>query len=171
MLPRDDDGGQIGRHTPQKGVVLSADMPLILFCTVCADDRGTWVAQATVMEALHHVWQQEDNAWLVGDYVLMPDHAHFFCCPRCMSVGITVERWTAFWKDRFSKRVGQLGWRWQRGVFHTRMRTDAHHAEKRDYMRDNPVTAGLVTCADDWPWRGRVHDLDGFIRSFGEPKP
>ncbi len=32
-----------------------------------------------------------------------------------------VERWTAFWKDRFSKRCGNPAWRWQRGLFHHRL--------------------------------------------------
>jgi REP element-mobilizing transposase RayT len=100
----------------------------------------------------------------------MPDHLHFFCCPRLISEGITVERWTGYWKDRFTKRVRQPQWRWQDGLFHTRMRSDVHYLEKLEYMRENPVKAGLVENAEDWPWQGRVWDLEAHIRSFGEPK-
>ncbi|MEY4482648.1 MAG: hypothetical protein RL693_100, partial [Verrucomicrobiota bacterium] len=45
-----------GRRTPAKGVVLSEDMPLMLFCTVCAEHRGTWVTQNRVKQILHDLW-------------------------------------------------------------------------------------------------------------------
>jgi putative transposase len=170
MVPR-DDADVVGRRTPAQGVVLSSDMPLILFCTVCADEKGvTWVAQETVMRVLHEVWSEDRNAWLVGGYVLMPDHMHFFCCPRRISEGVGVERWVLFWKDQFAKRIDQPEWRWERGVFHTRMRSDAHYREKQEYVSENPVKASLMAKAEDWPWRGCVHDLSAHIRSFGEPK-
>jgi putative transposase len=168
---RNDEGNLIGRHTAAKGIVLSSDMPLILWCTVCTHHRAPWLPQTAAMHALHHCWSHPSNAWLVGDYLLMPDHVHFFCCPRRVSEGVNIERWTAFFKDTFSKQVNNLAWRWQRGIFHTRMRSNAHYQEKLEYTRDNPVTAGLVTTSDEWPWRGQVHDLRAHIRSFGDPPP
>ncbi len=167
----DDDGKSIGRRTPAKGVVLASDMPLTLWCTVCSRDRARWVAQEVVLEALHEIWQNVADAWLVGDYVLMPDHVHFFCCPQRISEWPTVERWVGFWKDRFARKICQPQWRWQDGLFHMRMRSDAHYREKEDYMRKNPVKAGLVAHSEDWPWRGQVHDLSAHIRSFGHPQP
>lgn len=170
MIPHDeprDDADHIGRRTPAKGVVLSSDMPLILFCTVCADNRGKWVAQPDVMNALHHIWQNDATAWLVGNYVLMPDHIHFLCSPTNLSNGVDIERWAAFWKDRFAMKINHPEWRWQRGMFHTRMRSDAHYREKLDYMRENPARKNLVTKSDDWLWQGQVHDLMAHIRSCG----
>jgi putative transposase len=160
---------RIGRHTPAKGIVLSSDMPLILWCTICTHDRIPWLLQSVVMRTLHACWSHPSNAWLVGDYLIMPDHVHFFTCPRRASDDVDIERWAAFSKDAFSKLVDNLSWRWQRGIFHTRMRSDQHYQEKRDYMRDNPVTAGLITNPDAWPWHGRIHDLHAHIRSFGNP--
>jgi hypothetical protein len=91
MTPR-DDADFVGRRTPAKGVVLSPDMPLILFCTVCADEKGvTWAAQGRVMRTVEEVWSKIAAAWLVGELVLMPDHMHFFCCPRRISEGVEVE--------------------------------------------------------------------------------
>jgi len=166
-----DDGSVIGRGSTAKGVVLSPDMPLILWCTVSVVDRTKkWVAQDEVMQALHEVWSGSEHAWLVGEYVLMPDHLHFFCCPKLISEGVSVERWTAYWKDRFAKCIGHPKWRWQDGLFHTRMRSDVHYQDRLEYMRQNPVKAGLVAQAEDWQWRGQVWDLDAHIRSFGEPK-
>jgi len=170
MSPNDeprDNADHIGRRTPAKGVVLSSDMPLILFCTVCADDRGTWVTQRDVMHALHHIWLDEATTWLVGPYVLMPDHLHFLCCPKNLDADVDIERWVAFWKDRFAKTTQRPEWRWQRSVFHTRIRSDAHYLEKLDYMSANPVRKNLVTKSEDWPWQGQVHDLSAHVRKFG----
>jgi putative transposase len=166
-----EDGEVIGREYPAKGVVLSSDMPLILWCTVRARERDVkWVAQQKVMEPLEEIWKEEATKWLVGDFVLMPDHVHFFCCPRLISEGVEVERWTEFWKDRLSKRLREPMWRWQDGLFHTRIRSDAHYQDRLEYLRRNPEEAGLVERWEDWKWRGRVWDLSEHIRSFGEPK-
>lgn len=156
-----------GRRTPAKGVVLSEDMPLMLFCTVCAKDRGAWIAQDEIMKTLHDIWQQEAKAWLVGAYVLMPDHLHFLCIPQDLNMGGEVEKWTAFWKDRFSKRIGRPQWRWQRGLFHHRLRNDFQLQEKLQYMKQNPVEKGLVAKPEDWLWRGEVHDLNATMQAFG----
>ena len=170
-LPDEEDGSVIGRRYPAKGVVLSSDMPLILWCTVRASERGVkWVTQQRVLEALMEIWQDEATKWLVGDFVLMPDHVHFFCCPMRISDGVSVERWTGFWKDRLSKRLREPDWRWQDGLFHTRLRSDEHYRDRLEYLRENPVKAGLVESWEDWPWKGEVWDLSAHIRSFGEPK-
>lgn len=169
MPSREQDASYVGRRTPAKGIVLSAEMPLILFCTVgAAQASATWVAQSSVMSALHDQRSRECNAWLVGEYVLMPEHLHFLCCPRRVADGISVERWTGWWKDQFSKHIRQPLWRWQAGLFHTRIRSDHHLLEKRGYIQENPVKAGLATQPEQWPWRGRVHDLEAHIRSLGE---
>ncbi len=166
-----EDGNVIGREYPAKGIVLSSDMPLILWCTVRADERGAkWVAQEVVMKALVEIWREVATKWMVGDFVIMPDHLHFFCCPRLISEGVEVERWTGFWKDRLSKQVKGPMWRWQDRLFHTRMRSDAHYRDRLEYLRQNPVKAGLVERWKDWPWKGRVWDLSEHIRSFGAPE-
>ena len=147
-----------GRRTPAQGVHTTPDGATIIFCTVCADDRGTWCAFGEVMSHLHEIWLHEAKDWRVGQYLLMPDHIHFFATPsrKCTS---SVERWTSFWKDRFSKRCKRLEWRWQRGVFHHRMRSEAELREQELYVLNNPVEAGLVVHPKDWPWQGRVHGL------------
>ena len=89
------------RQTPAKGVHIDPDQPTILWVTVCSKARAEWLAQDPVMKLLHSVWLTDATAWLVGDYLLMPDHVHFFCGLRDSRV--TVEHWIAYWKDRFAK--------------------------------------------------------------------
>jgi hypothetical protein len=88
-----------GRHTPAHGVKLSLAGPTIVLLTVNTKDRVPWLAQAVVHDSLREIWHETD-AWLVGDYVLMPDHLHLFCAPR--DLAFTLERWLAYWKSRFS---------------------------------------------------------------------
>lgn len=107
------------RRTPAKGVHISLDRPNWVFLTVCTEKRGKWLAQASVQHALHAIWENTATAWVVSDYVLMPDHLHLFCAPRDLK--FTIERWISFWKYRFAKVHPETG-RFQEGGFHHRLR-------------------------------------------------
>src|SRR5450631_4415857 len=91
-----------GRHTPAKGIHVSLSGPNWVFLTVCTEKRERWLAQASVQRALHDIWQNAATAWLVSDYLLMPDHLHLFCAPRDLK--FTIERWIGFWKDQLAKK-------------------------------------------------------------------
>ena len=134
------------------------DGATIVFCTVCTDDRIPWCASEEVMKHLHEIWLCEAVAWQVGQYLFMPDHIHFFASPLA-SCSVSIERWTSFWKDRLSKRCKREDWRWQRGVFHHRMRSEEELREQELYVLNNPVKMGLVAHPADWPLQGRVHPL------------
>ena len=146
----------VGRHTPAKGVHISSDGPNWVFLTVCAEKRERWLAQAPVQRILHDIWERFATAWLVSDYLLMPDHLHLFCAPRDLRFGI--ERWMAFWKDKFAKTQADAG-TFQRGGAHHRLRDGESYSEKWRYVRENPVRAGLVERPEEWPYFGRVHDI------------
>lgn len=90
------------RHTPAKGVHLSLGGPNWVFLTVCTEQRERWLIQPSVQRALEDIWKNTATAWLVSDYLLMPDHLHLFCAPRDLK--FTIERWIGFWKDQFAKK-------------------------------------------------------------------
>jgi putative transposase len=93
-----------GRKTPAKGVNISLAHPTILLLTVCANDRKPWMTQRPVQESLEKIWKNADT-WLVGNYLLMPDHLHLFCAPR--DLHFTVEKWIiAVAKNNF--RLGEI---------------------------------------------------------------
>ena len=78
--------------------------PVILFVTLAIQPRGNFLAsdvfQAVFLEAC-----RDADAWLVGRYVIMPDHVHLFCVPaRLPTVGI--RRWSQYLKERITKRLG-----------------------------------------------------------------
>jgi hypothetical protein len=72
---------EVGRRKPAQGVRIEAGQPTILFLTVCAVRPATWLATEVVQDSLVKIWREADG-WLVGNYLLMPDHLHLFCGPR-----------------------------------------------------------------------------------------
>jgi REP-associated tyrosine transposase len=80
----------VGRKTPAKGVHYSSTSNNITWVTVCTTDREPWLTQQIVREHLESLWLHEATAWLVSDYLLMPDHIHFICAPR--NLNVTIEK-------------------------------------------------------------------------------
>lgn len=145
-----------GRRSPARGVLIPGEGPTLVFLTVTAEGREPWLASARIHQILHEIWESKAVAWRVGDYLLMPDHLHLFCAPH--DLRFEIERWIAFWKDRLAKACPEAG-RWQRRGFHHRLRSRMEFDEKWSYVMENPVRAGLVDRADEWPYRGRVHPV------------
>ena len=148
--------GRPKRKTPSKGVHVSLSGSNWVFLTVCTNRRERWLTDLSVMRSLHSIWKDEATAWLVNDYLLMPDHLHLFCAPH--DTNFSIEQWMGFWKDRLSKTNYRTG-RFQTGGFHHRLRRGESYSEKWMYVQMNPVRAGLVEEPDDWPYRGRVHAI------------
>ena len=49
---------------------------------------------------------------------------------------------------------------WQPGFFDHLLRSDESYAQKWEYVRENPVRAGLVKVAEDWPYQGEIVHID-----------
>ena len=93
----------------------------------------------------------------VGRYVIMPDHLHLFVfMPR---TGMLLERWVQSLRSVVGKRLLALGApkpHWQEGFFDHVLRNGESYAQKWDYVRLNPVRAGLCALSDDWPFQGEI---------------
>ena len=144
------------RRTPAKGVHVFPGKPDWIFLTVCTQYRERWLAVASVQQALYDIWKYKATAWLVSDYLLMPDHLHLFCAP--YDLKFSIERWIAFWKDRLTKTCPEAR-TFQRGGFHHRLRNGESYHQKWLYVQENPVRGGLVVKPEDWPYQGRVHEI------------
>jgi putative transposase len=147
----------IGRQTPAPGAHIFLSQPNIFFVTVNAKDAVPWMADATVQKSLAEIWRAEATAWLVGYYLVMPDHVHFFCASHDLRFGI--DQWVEFWKSQFSRRHVDQPWSWQRKSFHHRIRNRIEYEDKMNYVRENPLRKHLVIQSDNWPYQGRIHDL------------
>ncbi len=127
----------------------------IIFVTIAARVRKNYFATLRTATIFNRVWST-GSAWQVGEYVLMPDHVHLFARP-CNPGVYGLRSWIAWWKSIVARELEMPVW--QRGVWDVRMRSAEAYAEKREYVRQNPVRAGLVTDPSEWPYRGRIHDL------------
>jgi putative transposase len=147
----------IDRRRPASGIVMrSGGEQTLLFVTVCTASRAPWLACDFVHDQLRRIWRDSD-AWLVGSYVIMPDHMHFFCAPHDRE--ISVDRWLQYWKSQFTKSHQREDWRWLPRAFHHRIRNADSMKEKYYYMVQNPVRAGLVKEAEEWRFRGWIHEI------------
>jgi REP element-mobilizing transposase RayT len=92
---------------------------------------------------------------------MMPDHVHFFCAAGRDAKPLS--RFMQLWKQWTSKRlVRELGFDvpiWQEEFFDHVLRSSESCDQKWDYVRENPLGAGLTTNTDDWPFQGQIEDL------------
>ncbi|MEN0110629.1 MAG: hypothetical protein AAF805_07875 [Planctomycetota bacterium] len=144
------------RRRPAHGVLWPDDRPPIVFLTVCTKDRRRWLADERAHADLVDAWRAADR-WLVGRYVLMPDHVHLFCAP--VDGPATLEAWVRYWKSCFTRSGADRSRRWQSGHWDTRLRREENYDAKWSYVRENPVRAQLAPTADAWPYQGELNDL------------
>jgi len=141
----------------------------IYFVTACTKNRRAVLACDRTAQILIEEWRaaHERHRWAVGRYVIMPDHVHFFCRPEFDAK--TFSEFVGSWKTWTSRGVHKLcGPRsttaataalWQREFFDHILRSGESYSEKWDYVRNNPVRAGLVSVADEWTYAGELQWL------------
>jgi REP element-mobilizing transposase RayT len=86
----------------------------------------------------------------------MPDHVHLFVRG---DQGFRLSPWIGGLKRAISV-VLKSQRLWQAGFFDHILRSEESYAEKWNYVRDNPVRAGLVKAADEWPYQGEIVVID-----------
>ena len=145
------------RHPTHLPNIERFNQPVILFLTVCSNERRPVLACERVHEALKKVWPQALQ-YCVGRYIVMPDHLHLFCAPTVRDPE-NVSRWAAYWKRLASRELNELTPLWQRDCWDTQLRQGESYADKWAYVRNNPVRSGLVSHADDWPYQGCLNEL------------
>lgn len=149
-------------HQP---AVETFNRPIVVFLTVCSAQRKPVLAEDRVHKALLDAWKSADQ-WRVGRYVIMPDHLHLFCSPAVHEYP-ALKEWVRYWKSQTSRILSGFGAGgtapsspiWQRDFWDTQLRTHESYSEKWEYVRRNPVRAGLAACPDDWPFQGEIHSL------------
>jgi len=144
------------RRKPAHGVWIDSDYPTIVFVTVCTEGRRAWLANDAVHRMLRQAWG-EARAWVVGRYVLMPDHLHLFAAPGLPE--LPLDNWVRYWKSQTRRALGDPSRTWQTDHWDTRLRSGESYEEKWWYVRNNPVRAGLVAHAEEWPHQGELNPL------------
>ncbi len=146
----------------------------VYFITVCVKERRPLLADPLVASVLTDAWRYsyEGHGWMVGRYVIMPDHVHFFAAP-APDDAKTLSLFMGCWKRSTSIRIRALqaagqrrlprptneSFAWQKEFFDHLLRNDESYREKWEYIRQNPCRSGLVSDPGDWPYQGDIHVL------------
>ena len=75
------------------------------------------------------------------------------------SEGVTLTKWVQALKSVMGKKLLALGFdkpHWQEGFFDHLLRSSESYAEKWEYVRMNPVRAGLVPTPEEWAYQGEI---------------
>lgn len=117
-------------------------------CALCQPEAGACVVDTW----RHYAGERYDLiAWVV-----MPNHVHVLIrAYEGVSLGKIVQSWKSF----TSRRIGELaaspsglGSVWMREYWDRFIRDERHFEGVIRYIHENPVKAGLVKRAEEWPW-------------------
>lgn len=152
------------------------DQTPLYFVTFNTWNRQPLLANDVVHDAFSsYAEKNRCRGFALGRYVLMPDHIHFF-----VRVGIEcrLDQYIRLMKQGLTKvikgeecsggsanRAGEKQEAvhrtattsekiWQPGFFDHVMRSSESYSEKWNYVRMNPVRAGLVSNSNDWKYQG-----------------
>jgi len=102
-----------------------------------------------LLTVLYHYRKEEK--YVLHEFVVMPNHFHLLITP-----GETLERALQLIKGGFSfrakKELGFGGEIWQTSFYDRRVRDMTEYEKMKVYIHQNPVRAGLVQRAEDYPY-------------------
>jgi REP element-mobilizing transposase RayT len=103
-----------------------------------------------VNDALGHF---DGERYELREWVVMPNHVHVVVWPMPNHLlSDILKSWKNFTARKANELRGRTGSFWQRESFDHWIRNDAEKARISRYVRNNPVTAGLCSRPEDWPW-------------------
>ena len=144
---------------PRLDTIFSRYTTPLFFVTFNTADRSSLLANEPVHLAFrNYATRGKEMARVyVGRYVLMPDHTHLFVTGNDeFDLGL----WIRGLKRAMSKAIQSTdSEHWQPGFFDHLMRSDESYEGKCQYVRNNPVRAGLVKEADDWPYQAEIASI------------
>jgi REP-associated tyrosine transposase len=140
---------------------LFTDHPLY-FLTSCTESRRPILSSVSVHRSfVTFAAQGAEYGVFTGFYTIMPDHIHLFAA--FTREEIPLSKWMKSLKNSLSKVLRESGAdapHWQKGFFDHVMRSEESYIEKMAYVRQNPVRAGLVKHAEEWPYQGEIFRLE-----------
>ena len=128
--------------------------PPLYFVTFNTYRRKKLLANSSIhLRFVEFAKSGEQRGIAVGRYVIMPDHIHLFAQGSC---DFSLTQWIRLFKGNLSKAISVPPPHWQKGFFDHLIRHSESYAEKWEYVYQNPVRAGLIEDAEEWPWQGEI---------------
>jgi putative transposase len=121
----------------------------IFFITVCCEPRGkNQLCYPKIARAIFDSveFRNRNAVWYARFVCLMPDHLHaLISFPYERPMKQIMSDWKRFLTTNLKIES-------QRDFFDHRLRNEESYREKADYIRANPVRAGLVRQPEEWPY-------------------
>ncbi len=142
---------------PKNVVVALAAHPDQLAETNEELDRGLgacWLKEPAIAAAVEATLLHFDGeCYRVLSWCVMPNHVHVVIeALAANQLGSIVRSWKSFAASQANQILGRSGAFWHRDYFDRFIRDEGHLERTIEYVENNPVKAGLVPSASDWPW-------------------
>jgi REP element-mobilizing transposase RayT len=135
----------------------------IYFLTCCTLGRQRVLTSPAAAAILTETWRNSPrvSGWSVGRYVIMPDHVHFFASahPEAKPLPAWLRDWKRWTARQLAAHAGVPPPLWQPEFFDHVLRSAASYSQKWDYVRQNPVRAGLAATPEAWPYAGECEEI------------
>ena len=104
-------------------------------------------------------------------WAFLPDHWHAICAPVYpRTISLLMKSFKISSTVLINRRHGERSELWQARFFDRALRTVNEYNEKVEYIHMNPVRAGLVQQAEDWPWSS-VREYSGSLQETATRHP
>jgi len=155
-MPNQDE--RFHRRPPRLDRLFSSARPFY-FVTFNTSERLAMLAKQEVHDTFRAFSVQAHERYniAVGRYVLMPDHVHLFVA--FPIEGLTLSQWVQALRSVVGKTLLSIGFpkpHWQEGFFDHLLRSAESYSEKWEYVRMNPVRAGLCAEPEEWSFQGEI---------------
>jgi REP element-mobilizing transposase RayT len=107
---------------------------------------------------LKHCRHDDGERYVLHGVVVMPDHVHMLLTPMCgpegwpHSLAVILKLIKGVSARSVNKLLGSSGPVWQEESFDHVLRSEESFLEKLEYIRQNPVRAGLAIRPEDYRW-------------------
>jgi hypothetical protein len=68
------------KYLPHLAPLEFHNQTILQYVTVCVNKRRPLLARPDIVDLLLGCWRKADH-WIIGRWVVMPDHLHLFCAP------------------------------------------------------------------------------------------
>jgi REP element-mobilizing transposase RayT len=137
------------RKLPHEAPLWAKTEDQVFFITICCQPKGqNHLCTSGIANFLFETiaFRHQRGDWFMHLALLMPDHLHLLIS---FPSEAEIKKIIREWKSYVARKIGIS---WQRDFFDHRLRREESFLEKEDYIRANPVRAGLVRQADDWAY-------------------
>ena len=145
---------------PRLPIIFQQREAPLYFITINTLHHKKILANQIILDAfIAYAEKNADAGRVIGKFVIMPDHIHFFTCIKDSDHLTTFVRLMKQHLSISLKSNEAIKFKWQPGFFDHLIRNSESYSEKWNYVHDNPVRAQLVDSVDKWPWQGEVVEI------------